>query len=209
MVALGPHTAGVMSNDDALANELLSAAQRSGEEMWRLPLPPRLAELLLARTARCGGDGQAVLAALAVAGRPLTERLVGEVTGPDAPTVRTAVRDLTAARLLGAPADGGYRPRHALLAEAVVAELLPGEQIALHERIAGVLQAAGDDMLAAEAAGHWAAAGRTSAELQARLQKQVGEGESPLKEIDVDRLAAILASKAPPPTDEELDAAER
>ena len=47
------------------------------------------------------------------------------------------------------------------------------------------------------------------AELQARLQKQVGEGESPLKEVDVDRLAAILASKAPPPTDEELGAAER
>ena len=39
MVALGPHTAGVMSNDDALAGELLDAAQRAGEEMWRLPLP--------------------------------------------------------------------------------------------------------------------------------------------------------------------------
>ena len=46
------------------------------------------------------------------------------------------------------------------------------------------------------------------AELQARLQKQVEE-ESPLHEIDVDKLAAILASKAPPPTDEELDAAEQ
>ena len=45
------------------------------------------------------------------------------------------------------------------------------------------------------------------AELQARLQKQVGEGESPLKEIDVDKLAAILASKAAPPTDEELNTA--
>ena len=44
------------------------------------------------------------------------------------------------------------------------------------------------------------------AELQSRLQKQVGEGESPLKDIDVNRLAEILASKAPPPTDEELDA---
>ncbi len=43
------------------------------------------------------------------------------------------------------------------------------------------------------------------AELQARLQKQVGEGEGPLAEIDVDRLAAILASKAPPPTEEDLD----
>jgi hypothetical protein len=47
------------------------------------------------------------------------------------------------------------------------------------------------------------------AELQARLQKQAGEDDSPLHEIDVDKLAAILASKAPPPTDEELDAAER
>jgi hypothetical protein len=47
------------------------------------------------------------------------------------------------------------------------------------------------------------------AELQARLQKQVGQGESPLKEIDVDKLAAILASKAPPPTEEELGSSER
>ncbi len=38
------------------------------------------------------------------------------------------------------------------------------------------------------------------AELQARLQRQVGEqGESPLYEVDVDRLAAILASRAAPP----------
>ena len=38
------------------------------------------------------------------------------------------------------------------------------------------------------------------AELQVRLQRQVGEqGESPLYEVDVDRLAAILASRAAPP----------
>jgi len=42
------------------------------------------------------------------------------------------------------------------------------------------------------------------AELQARLQKQVGEGGSPLRDIDPNRLAAILSSKAPPPTEEEL-----
>jgi hypothetical protein len=41
------------------------------------------------------------------------------------------------------------------------------------------------------------------AELQARLQKQVGEeGESPLYEVDVDKLAAILASRAAPPNPE-------
>jgi hypothetical protein len=42
------------------------------------------------------------------------------------------------------------------------------------------------------------------AELQARLQQQVGEGKTPLADLDPDRLAAILASKAPPPTEEEL-----
>jgi hypothetical protein len=42
------------------------------------------------------------------------------------------------------------------------------------------------------------------AELVARLQKQVGEGASPLSEVDVEKLTEILASKAPPPTDEDL-----
>jgi hypothetical protein len=43
------------------------------------------------------------------------------------------------------------------------------------------------------------------AELQARLQRQVGEGEgeSPLYEVDVDRLADILASRAAPPNPKE------
>ena len=39
------------------------------------------------------------------------------------------------------------------------------------------------------------------AELVARLQKQVGAGESPLSEVDVDRLTEILAGKAAPPSE--------
>jgi DNA-binding CsgD family transcriptional regulator len=132
-------------------------------------LPARLAELLVARAAQCGADGRAVLNGLAVAGRPLSEGPLAEVTGLDENTVRAAVHELTAARLLGAPADGGHRPRHALLAEAVAAELLPGERVTLHERVARALEGTGDETLAAEAAGHWAAAGRSGEELQARL----------------------------------------
>ena len=37
------------------------------------------------------------------------------------------------------------------------------------------------------------------AELVSRLQRQEGAGESPLSEVDVDKLAAILAGKAAPP----------
>jgi hypothetical protein len=36
------------------------------------------------------------------------------------------------------------------------------------------------------------------AELVSRLQRQVGAGEGPLSEVDVDKLSAILAGKAAP-----------
>jgi hypothetical protein len=39
------------------------------------------------------------------------------------------------------------------------------------------------------------------AELVARLQKQVGEGESPLRDVDVDKLTEILTAKAAPPVE--------
>ncbi len=37
-VALGHHAAGLFTPDDALADELLAAAGRSGERLWRMPL---------------------------------------------------------------------------------------------------------------------------------------------------------------------------
>ncbi len=46
MVALGPYTAGVMSDHEALVRSWLGVAERSGEDMWRLPLNPRLREQL-------------------------------------------------------------------------------------------------------------------------------------------------------------------
>ncbi len=134
-------------------------------------LPVRLAEQLVARAGRCGGAAKAVLVALAVAGRPLGEDLLGAVSGLDVDGVRAGLHELTAARLLAdGSVQGEQRPRHAPLAEAVIAELLPGERAALHEAMAGALQAADDDTLAAEAAGHWAAAGRAAEELPARVR---------------------------------------
>lgn len=43
------------------------------------------------------------------------------------------------------------------------------------------------------------------AELVARLQQQIGRGESPLRDVDVERLTEILSSKASPPSEEELE----
>ena len=38
--------AGLFSNDDQLAGELLAAARATGEPIWRMPLPPEMEELI-------------------------------------------------------------------------------------------------------------------------------------------------------------------
>ena len=133
-------------------------------------LPARLAELLVGRISRCGAAARALLDGLAVAGRPLTEPLLCEVSGLGPDSVRQALRELAAVRLLADSMEGGtHQPRHALLSEAVAASLLPGERAALHACTASAFEGTGDDTLAAEVAGHWAAAGRADKELPARL----------------------------------------
>jgi leucyl aminopeptidase len=46
VVALGPYTAGVMSENEGLVRGWLSTADKTGEDMWRLPLIARLREQL-------------------------------------------------------------------------------------------------------------------------------------------------------------------
>ncbi|MFC5265447.1 helix-turn-helix transcriptional regulator [Kribbella qitaiheensis] len=154
--------------------QLMAAAVggSQGDEL-RLPseVPAGLAELLVARTRRVGADARRVLEALAVVGRPVTEALIVQITAIAGGAVRAALKELAASRLLvDRTSDGEYRPRHALLAEAVVAELLPGERSELHSRAAEALDGLADTRLAAEVAGHWAAAGRPTEELRARLR---------------------------------------
>jgi leucyl aminopeptidase len=38
IIALGSHATGMLSNNDALANDLLAAGERAGDRAWRLPL---------------------------------------------------------------------------------------------------------------------------------------------------------------------------
>ena len=51
MVALGPNYAGLFSDDDELAGNILAAADDAGENLWRLPLDPKLAESLKSKRA--------------------------------------------------------------------------------------------------------------------------------------------------------------
>ncbi len=58
MVALGPYTAGVMSDHEELVAAWLGAAKAAGEDMWRLPLNPRLQEQLKSSIADCRNTGE-------------------------------------------------------------------------------------------------------------------------------------------------------
>ena len=91
----------------------------------------------------------------------MTERLVGQVTGLMPRVVASAMRELAEAKLLATDderSELGCRPRHALLAEAISADLLVDERRQLHAGVAQALESLGDPALAAEIAGHWAAA---------------------------------------------------
>ncbi len=58
MVALGPYTAGVMSDHDRLVKDWLAAAEHAGEDMWRLPLNPRLRDQLKSPIADLRNTGE-------------------------------------------------------------------------------------------------------------------------------------------------------
>jgi leucyl aminopeptidase len=58
MIALGPYTAGVMSDNDKLVRGWLAAADKTGEDMWRLPLNGRLREQLKSAVADMRNTGE-------------------------------------------------------------------------------------------------------------------------------------------------------
>ena len=87
MVALGPKYAGLMSNDERLAGELLDAARAAGEPAWRLPLPEEYRSELDSEVADLKNVGQRYGGAL-IAGLFLREFVGGrpwahlDVAGP-------------------------------------------------------------------------------------------------------------------------------
>jgi leucyl aminopeptidase len=68
ITALGDRTAGVMSNDDRTAEQVLAAARTAGEQLWQLPIVEEArsnldSEVADLRSGRAGGSGGALTAA--------------------------------------------------------------------------------------------------------------------------------------------------
>jgi DNA-binding CsgD family transcriptional regulator/tetratricopeptide (TPR) repeat protein len=139
-------------------------------------LPPSLQEVLLARVVRLGLRTQQLLQVAAAAGPGATQPLLAVVAGVDDQQLLESLREAVDQQLLlPDPAGGdGYVFRHALLAEAVYGELLPGERVRLHTALAGALEAGlevedAPASRAARLAYHWSAAGDQPRALTASL----------------------------------------
>ncbi len=115
------------------AEELLEAGRGAGE------LPGDLADLLLVRVDRLGPDALALVTAVACAGGLVSDVLLRRVVAPGT-DVDGGLREAVDLKVL-APVGEELGFRHALLAEAVRDDLLPGERRAVHAAYLAALEA--------------------------------------------------------------------
>ena len=115
--------------------ELVSATEQCPDAQQ---LPWHLADLMLVRLDRLSPDAREVVRVAAVAGRTVSHDLLEDVVELAPAELRQALREAVDAHVLEPRADG-YAFRHALLAEAVYDDLLPGERTRIHAAYAAVL----------------------------------------------------------------------
>ena len=118
-----------------------------------IDVPPGIRQVLSRRLARLTQPASELLAAAAVLGEPDVE-VLSALTGQADETVLTLLDEAARARLVTV-GDGGFRFVHALVREALYAELSPTMRARLHRRAAEVLEYANP----ADLATHWARAG--------------------------------------------------
>ena len=150
------------------AEELLDAIESEGAGR----LPASLRDAMLVRVERLPGRTQEALRVIAAAGRRVDYRLLAAALGSE-DGLSAALRAAVDAHVL-VPHAGAFGFRHALLREAVYAEVLPGEREALHARLAAELRLAG--------AGRWRerAACRARASLGCPRAASPSGGQLPL-----------------------------
>jgi DNA-binding CsgD family transcriptional regulator len=153
------------------AEELLVACDFPEE-----PLPESLRDTLLLRVERLSAGAQSVLQIAAVAGRRVEHALVAAVSELAEGELIGALREAVSRHVLvHDQSSASYSFRHALLREAVYADLLPGQRRSLHVKLAEALSAhpelteatAG---AAAEVAYHWHSAGELGRALPASVR---------------------------------------
>ena len=117
-------------------------------------IPEDLVDVLLVRLEGLDDAAVTVVRAAAVAGRRVSHAALSAVVELPPTELDSAVRDAVEGHVLVPSRDDFYEFRHALLAEAVYDDLLPGERTALHAAYARALQDGRANGTAAELARH-------------------------------------------------------
>lgn len=135
---------------------------------WGGPLPAELADVLLLRLDGLDESALRVVRLASVAGRRVSHALLSAVSDLDGDRLEAALRQAVESNVLVAGRDASFQFRHALLAEAVYDDLLPGERARLHRAFTDALteQALGTS---AELAQHARRAGEPAIALAASV----------------------------------------
>jgi DNA-binding CsgD family transcriptional regulator len=133
-------------------------------------IPEDLADVLLVRLESLDAAALLVVRAAAVAGRRVSHDALSVVVDVPPTELDAAIREAVEGHVLVPSADEFFQFRHALLAEAVYDDLLPGERSALHAAFARALREGGAAGTAAELARHARLAKDFSTALTASLR---------------------------------------
>ncbi|MFD7156821.1 AAA family ATPase [Kribbella sp. NPDC059898] len=136
---------------NAFFTEELAAAASMGDNDG---VPPDLADLLLVRLDPLSDNARQVARVIAVAGHRVPHTLLTAVAKLPDRELDDALRELIDAHIIDVPTSDRYYFRHALLAEAVYDDLLPGERVREHAAYVQALENQTVAGTAAELAGH-------------------------------------------------------
>ncbi|WP_459714244.1 ATP-binding protein [Actinophytocola sp. KF-1] len=142
--------------------ELIAAWPARGE------VPQTVREVVITRLARLTEGARQLSRLASVIGRTVSHDLLAELAALSEVDIGGSVRDLIHHGQLVTAGDDGYAFRHALIREAIYADLLPGERRAAHARVARLLAARPTPV--AELAHHWDAAGEVDEALVASVR---------------------------------------
>jgi DNA-binding CsgD family transcriptional regulator len=151
---------------NAFFTEELVAARGAGGQA----LSTDLADLLLVRVDQLDDGARQVVRASSVAGRRVSHELLAHVLELDPAVLNDAMRGAVDSNILVASTSGWYSFRHALLAEAVYGDLLPGERVRLHATYARAIASREVEGTAAELARHARLAGDVRTAITAAVQ---------------------------------------
>ncbi len=162
-------------------NPLFTEALLNPDGTVRPDLPWSLSDLLLGAVKDLPEQTQQLLRTAAVAGFRVGHALLAAVTRSDDAALTAGLRPAVAANVLVSDTES-YAFRHELIREAVLEDLLPGERVQAHRRLAETLEAApslsSEGTGAVQVARHWRGAREFERALIAAWRAAAGAGAS-------------------------------